>query len=89
MDILTVEEAARLIRINRKSLYERIQVNRPPWAQHFGRCIRISRQALLASFREAAPSEAGIFTRSAGQRSEGYPSESDPEAWSPDRFRGV
>ncbi len=59
MDILTVEEAARLIRINRKSLYERIQVNRPPWAQHFGRCIRI------------------------------YPSESDPEAWSPDRFRGV
>ena len=50
-DILTVEEAARLLRVNRKTLYEVIRLNRPGWAIHFGRAIRVSRAALLEAFR--------------------------------------
>ncbi len=50
-EILTVEEAAALIRINRKTLYEQIQRERPAWALRFGRSIRIGRTALLEAFR--------------------------------------
>ena len=50
-DILTVDEAARLLRVNRKTLYEVIRLNRPGWAIHFGRTIRVSRAALLEAFR--------------------------------------
>ena len=50
-DILTVDEAARLLRVNRKTLYEVIRLNRPRWAIRFGRTIRVSRSALLEAFR--------------------------------------
>jgi len=49
-DILTVDEAASLLRVNRKTLYEVIRVNRPRWAIRFGRAIRVSRSALLEAF---------------------------------------
>ena len=50
-EILTVAEAAALLRINRKTLYEQIQRERPVWAMRCGTRIRISRIALLAAFR--------------------------------------
>ncbi len=50
-DILTVEEAAVLLRVNRKTLYEVIRLSRPRWAMRFGRTIRVSRTALLEAFR--------------------------------------
>ncbi len=50
-DILTVDEAAALLRVNRKTLYEVIRLNRPRWAIRFGRRIRVSRTALLEEFR--------------------------------------
>jgi excisionase family DNA binding protein len=50
-DILTVDEAASLLRVNRKTLYEVIRLNRPRWAIRFGRTIRVSRAALLEAFR--------------------------------------
>jgi len=50
-DILTVEEAAALLRVNRKTLYEVIRLTQPPWAMRFGRSIRVSRSALLEAFR--------------------------------------
>jgi len=50
-DILTVEEAAALLRVNRKTLYEVIRLTRPRWAIRFGRTIRVSRTALLEAFR--------------------------------------
>lgn len=51
-DVLTVEEAAELLRVNVKTLYSHINLERPPWALRFGRLIRISRSALLDSFRD-------------------------------------
>lgn|GEM_PF-5214687 len=57
-EILTVEEAAELLRLNRKTLYEQIQRERPPWALHFGRSIRIGRAALLAAFGLGYPAPA-------------------------------
>ncbi len=50
-DILTVEEAAALLRVNRKTLYEVIRLNQPRWAIRFRRSIRVSRSALLEAFR--------------------------------------
>ncbi len=50
-DIITVEEAARLLRVNRKTLYQVIRLNQPRWAIRFGRSIRVSRSALLEAFR--------------------------------------
>ena len=50
-DILTVEEAAALLKMNRKTLYDVIRLNRPKWAVRFGRSIRVSRSALLEEFR--------------------------------------
>ena len=50
-DILTVEEAAARLRVNRKTLYEVIRVNKPAWAVHFGRSIRIHWRTLLEEFR--------------------------------------
>jgi len=50
-DILTVDEAAALLRVNRKTLYEVIRLNRPRWAMCLGRSIRVSRTALLEEFR--------------------------------------
>jgi len=50
-DFLTVDEAARLLRVNRKTLYEVIRSDCPGWAIRFGRTIRVSRAALLEAFR--------------------------------------
>jgi excisionase family DNA binding protein len=50
-DILTVDEAADLLRLNRKTLYEVIRLTQPSWAMRFGRTIRVSRTALLEAFR--------------------------------------
>jgi excisionase family DNA binding protein len=50
-DILTVDEAALLLRINRKTLYEVIRLEQPRWAVRFGRTIRVGRTALLEAFR--------------------------------------
>lgn len=44
--VLTVEEAAVLLRVNRKTLYEMIGANQLPGVVRFGRVIRISRLAL-------------------------------------------
>ncbi len=49
--ILTVDEAAKLLRLNRKTLYEVIRLQQPAWAIRFGRTIRVSRDALLRAFR--------------------------------------
>lgn len=45
-DVLTVEEAAVLLRLNRKSLYQAISLNQLPGVIRIGRSIRISRAAL-------------------------------------------
>ena len=50
-EILTVDEAAKLLRLNRKTLYEVIRLQKPTWAIRFGRTIRVSRDALLRAFR--------------------------------------
>jgi len=50
-DFITVDEAARLLRINRKTLYEVIRTQRPAWAIRFGKTIRINRSALIGSTR--------------------------------------
>ncbi len=50
-DIITVDEAASLLRVNRKTLYQVIRLNQPRWAIRFGRTIRVSRTALLEAFR--------------------------------------
>jgi excisionase family DNA binding protein len=45
-EVLTVEEASILLRINRKSLYQAISVGQVPGVIRIGRSIRISRDAL-------------------------------------------
>ena len=45
--VLTVEEAARLLRVNRKTLYEAIRAGEVPGVVRLGRSIRIGRDALL------------------------------------------
>jgi excisionase family DNA binding protein len=50
-DILTVDEAATMVRVNRKTLYEFIRLSQPQWAIRLGRTIRVSRSALLEAFR--------------------------------------
>ena len=50
-EILTVDEAAKLLRLNRKTLYDVIRLQQPAWAISFGRTIRVSRDALLRAFR--------------------------------------
>jgi excisionase family DNA binding protein len=49
-EILTVDEAAALLRVNRKTLYEAIRLDQLPGAViRLGRAIRIRREALLSS----------------------------------------
>ena len=45
--ILTVDEAAALLRLDRKTLYTAIQKGEVPGVRKFGRSIRIIRAALL------------------------------------------
>lgn len=44
---LTVAEAAKLVRVNRKTFYIAVQEGKVPGVVRIGRSIRISRQALL------------------------------------------
>jgi excisionase family DNA binding protein len=49
-EILTVDEAAALLRVNRKTLYEAIRLEQLPGAViRLGRAIRVRRSALLES----------------------------------------
>ena len=45
--VLTVDEAARLLRVNRKTLYEAIRAGDVPGVVRLGRSLRIGREALL------------------------------------------
>ena len=51
---LTVDEAAELLRINRKTLYEHVATADPAWALRFGRTIRSCRDGLLLWARGTA-----------------------------------
>lgn len=46
--LLTVDEAAEVLRVNRKTLYEAIRANQVPGVIRLGKVIRIGRAALLA-----------------------------------------
>lgn len=46
--LLTVDEAAAMLRVNRKTLYEAIRLGEVPGVVHVGRTIRIGRAALHA-----------------------------------------
>lgn len=47
-EILTVDEAAQLLRLNRKTVYEALARGEIPGARRIGRSYRIARAALLA-----------------------------------------
>ncbi|QSQ11910.1 helix-turn-helix domain-containing protein [Myxococcus landrumensis] len=46
-DFLTVEEAAVLLRVNRKTLYEAIRLGQVPGVMRLGRVLRIRRSTLV------------------------------------------
>lgn len=48
---LTVDEAARVLRVNRKTLYDAVRDGRVPGVIRMGRSIRIGRDALLGWLR--------------------------------------
>jgi len=48
---LTVDEAARLLRVNRKTLYDAVRDGRVPGVIRMGRSIRIGCDALLGRLR--------------------------------------
>jgi excisionase family DNA binding protein len=58
-DFLTVDEAAALLRVNRKTLYESIRLGQVPGVMRVGKALRIRRAALLESSpgkgRDTAP----------------------------------
>ncbi|WP_404370404.1 helix-turn-helix domain-containing protein [Corallococcus coralloides] len=47
-DFLTVDEAAELLRVNRKTLYEAIRLGQVPGVVRLGRCVRLSRATMLS-----------------------------------------
>lgn len=50
--VLTVDELAALLRVNRKSVYEAIACGEIPGVRRIGRTFRVSREAVLAWLRE-------------------------------------
>jgi excisionase family DNA binding protein len=46
-EFLTVEEAAELLRVNRKTLYEAIRLEQVPGVARIGKSLRIRRAALV------------------------------------------
>ncbi len=59
--VMTVDELAALLRVNRKSVYEAIQRGEIPGIRRIGRTVRASREAVLAWLRE------GRVSRSRGK----------------------
>ena len=51
-EILTVDELARLLRLNRKTVYEAIAAGENPGVRKIGRSYRISRTKVLAWLAE-------------------------------------
>ena len=47
-DVLTVEEAASFLRVNRKTFYEAVRLGSVPGVIRLGRAIRISKAALIS-----------------------------------------
>ncbi len=47
-EVLTVEEAAAFLRVNRKTLYEAVRLGSVPGVIRLGRVIRISKSALIS-----------------------------------------
>jgi excisionase family DNA binding protein len=47
-DVLTVEEAAAFLRVNRKTFYEAVRLDSVPGVIRLGRVIRISKSALIS-----------------------------------------
>jgi len=47
-DVLTVEEAAAFLRVNRKTFYEAVRLGSVPGVIRLGRVIRISKSALIS-----------------------------------------
>lgn len=50
--VMTVDELAALLRVNRKSVYEAIARGEIPGIRRIGRTVRASREAVLAWLRE-------------------------------------
>ncbi|MCP3060952.1 helix-turn-helix domain-containing protein [Myxococcus sp. K38C18041901] len=48
-DFLTVDEAANLLRVNRKTLYEAIRLGSVPGVVRIGKALRVRRDALVGS----------------------------------------
>ncbi|WP_140874501.1 helix-turn-helix domain-containing protein [Myxococcus xanthus] len=48
-DFLTVEEAAALLRVNRKTLYASIRLGQMPGVVRIGKSLRVHRDALIGS----------------------------------------
>jgi len=48
-EFLTVDEAAGLLRVNRKTLYESIRLGQVPGVVRIGKALRIRRAALVES----------------------------------------
>jgi excisionase family DNA binding protein len=63
--VLTVEEVADLMRIDRKTAYAAIAEGEVPGVRRLGRCIRVSRDVLL---RWLAEGEGGKVERRRGRR---------------------
>lgn len=56
-DVLTVQEVAALLRVNRKTVYRAIERRELPGARRIGSTIRVSRDAVL---RWLAEGQAGV-----------------------------
>jgi excisionase family DNA binding protein len=53
--VLSIDEAAELLRVNRKTLYEAVRRGHIPGARRIGRIIRVDRETLLAWLRCQEP----------------------------------
>jgi excisionase family DNA binding protein len=53
--ILTVQEAASLLRLNRKTIYDLVRRNQLPGARRLGRALRFDRDSLLRWMRAEPP----------------------------------
>jgi excisionase family DNA binding protein len=53
--LLTVEEAAALLRVNRKTLYEAVRLKQVPGVVRLGKVIRIGRLPLMTWINQPAP----------------------------------